>query len=880
MGDLPLHIGPYPVEEELGRGGMGIVYRARDPRLGRDVAIKVLPRELYGDRERLARFEREARVLASLNHPHIAAIYGLEEAEGERALVLELVEGETLAERLERGPLPVAEAIAVARQITEALEAAHERGIVHRDLKPANVKLTPGGAVKVLDFGLARVVERCAGEGASQLETATAAATEAGVILGTAAYMSPQQARGEAVDERADVWAFGCLLYEILTGRRAFVAGTLSDTLAAVLRADPEWDRLPAATPAAIRRLLRRCLAKDAGQRLRHIGDARLELDEALAAEGATVTDRGGGPRRRALAWALATAALAAAVGLAVWVWSLADSAAAPRGLTRVTVTVPADLRLDTSAGAAPLALSPDGRDLVYVAHGHDGRAGLHLRRLDSFATVPIPGTEGARYPFFAPDGQSVAFFADGELKRVSLQGGSPVTVCAAPVVGRGGTWGTDGTIVFDPGKRGLLRVPASGGAAQPLASGDAEMDARNLSWPHFLPDGRTLLATTYTEEGAVVAALSLASGHWQRLAAGSQAHYVPTGYLLFHAPGVREGELQAVGFDAERLALRSEPVTVLESVFRAENGGGAYFAVSASGTLAFSLGGHARTLVGVDRNGRRRPLLDERRGFRFPSLAPDGRRLAVTIDPRPSQIWVYDLERRSGIPLATEGHSLVPLWTPDGRQLTYSTEGDVVSRPADGSGAARRLLARDGAQYPAAWLGDMRSLLFTDAHPVNRHDLWLLPADGEPRPLLATPAQEMMARLSPDERWLAYVSDESGRFEVYLRPFPDVDASRVTVSTRGGVSPVWAPDGRELFYLDGSAMMAVPLEVEGETLRPGVPELLFTGPFETGSPQFDVSPDGSWFVMVEADPEAKPTQIHLILGWGEELPRLAPARR
>jgi serine/threonine-protein kinase len=540
-------------------------------------------------------------------------------------------------------------------------------------------------------------------------------------------------------------------------------------------------------------------------------------------------------------------------------------------------VVLPADQQLDTRAQAMPLALSPDGRLLLYAARSA-GRVQLYLRSLDAFETKPIAGTEGARYPFFSPDGQWVAFFADGKLKRVSVQGGYPVTVCDTPGVGRGGTWGGDGTIVFDPGASGLMSVAADGGIPTPITSQDTEMDANDLSWPQFLPGGRALVATVGHQENAALVMLSLDTGTWSRLGQGFQAQYVPSGHLVFHAPGVREGELQAVSFDLERAAIQGAPVSVLDGVFRAEDGGGAYYGVSANGTLVFAPGGHARTLVRVDRNGRRTPLLDDRRGFRMPSISPDGRLVAVTIDPRPSQIWIYDLGRRSGQPIATEGHNIVPLWTLDGRRVVYAAE-DMYWRMADGSSQAERLLMRDHWEFPGSWTKDGRTLVYAGYDPESGNDIWALPPNGDPLPLLTTRANELSPKLSPDARWLAYMSDESGRFEVYVRPFPNVDDGKWVLSTDGGEFPVWSPTSRELFYMNGTTMMSVPVQLQG-TFSADTPQPLFTGPFETGSTQFDIFPAGSHFVMVEADPDARPTHINVVVNWAEELKGLTVSSR
>ena len=865
-------IGVYKIDSLLGAGGMGEVYRARDTKLQRDVAIKVLPDGFASDAERRLRFEREARVLASLNHPHIGAIYGFEESQGTAFLVLELIGGPTLADCIAKGPLPVRDALAIAAQIAAALDAAHERGIVHRDLKPSNIKLTADGAAKVLDFGLAKFAQ-------APDPAETAATIRPGAVFGTPGYMSPEQARGIAVDKRADIWAFGCVLYEMLTGSEAFPGRTIADRIAAIIEREPDWTALPAATPDAVRHILRRCLDKDPVRRLRDIGDARTELDHPLSVVG-NIPKGAAAPRGRPR-WMGAAATLIVAAGLAAIVWQFSrEKSGTPALVASTTVTLPADQMLDTQSRALPLAISPDGRRIAYVAR-NDGRDQLYLRTLSAFDARRLDGTDGARYPFFSPDGESVAFLAGSKLKRASVHGGPPVTICDAPLVGGAGTWSRDGTIIFDPGDSGLLRVPAAGGIPEPVRSKNPEMDARNLSWPHFLPDGRNVVVTI--GQGIValgpdrLAMLALDTGEWHQLGTGVRAQYVETGHLVFHAPTIREGEIQAVAFDPAHPEAPGEPVSVLSGVFRSENGGEAYVAAASSGALIFVRGGHERALVRVDRTGRRTPLTDDRRGFRFPRLSPDGRRIAVTIDPRPSQVWIYDLERRSSFPLSTDRHNLATVWSPDGRRVAYSSGGDLYWRPADASAPEERLLERAGLQYPQAWSRAGGLLLFSHTDVETSGDIWAMPLNGEPRPIVATSAHEPHFDLSPDERWLAYMSDESGRMEVYVRPFPHVDRGKWIVSNGGSV-PVWSPTGRELFYMNATSMMSVAVNSRGDEFQAAAPEVLFSGPFETGSLNFDVSPDGTYFIMAEADPDAKPTQINVVLNWAQELKRLIAA--
>ena len=862
-------IGPYEVAAPLGAGNMGEVYRAVDTSLKRPVAIKILPDRVADDADRAARFEREAELLAALNHPNIAVIHGLERAQGNTALIMELVEGPTLGDLIARGPLRVSESVAIAGQIAAALTAAHARGIIHRDLKPANIKVRPDGTVKVLDFGLAKMIEVDRADRADAA-TVTSHETRAGVVLGSPAYMSPEQARGEPVDARTDIWALGCVLFEMVTGHRAYGGRTAPDTFAAILEGEPDWTRLPDGSTGSLRPLLRSCLQKDRNRRLRDAADVRIWLEDPALLERSRNGSTASRSRWTSPALVGTVAVLGAAAGAGLWHWTRPSEPAVPHAVVRTAIALPTDLQLHIG-GQSAIALSPDGRRLVFVAQS-GGETLLYLRPLDRFDATPLAGTTGARYPFFSPDGASVAFFAGEALKRVSIHGGAPVTVCAAPVASKGGSWGPDGTIVFNPETGGLMRVSDTGGAAEPLTTKDPTIDANVLQWPRFLPHGRALLANTL--EGELLA-LALDSRTWHSLGPGTQPQYASSGHLVFHAPHAREGEIRAVGFDLERLTTHGDPVTVVDEVFRSPGSGFANIELGRDGTLVYVPGGHARTLVRVDNLGVRTPLLPERRGFRLPVVSPDGRRIAVTIDPRPSQIWVYDVERQTGIPLVTEGHSFRKVWTPDGRSITYATNGQLYSRVADASAEARSL-GHQGS--PEAWTNDGRSLLFALEPTISRPDIWILSGGGPPVPLIATRSVESQAALSPDERWLAYQSDESGRLEVYVRPFPDVQAAKWPVSTGGGGSPAWSPNGRALFYMRGTAIMAVPVETRGNTFRAGAPRQLFTGPFETGLQGFGVFPDGT-FAMVEADPAARPTQIQVVVNWLDELRRLAPRR-
>jgi serine/threonine-protein kinase len=812
--------------------------------------------------------------LAALNHPNIAHVYGLEESANRRCIVMELVAGETLQKRLSRGAIPVEEAVPIAKQIAEALEAAHERGIIHRDLKPGNIMLTSDGSVKVLDFGLAKAFQGQQPSDLPNSPTFVSAASMSGVILGTAPYMSPEQARGKPVDKRTDIWAFGCVLFEMLTGRPAFGGEIMADILAAVVAREPDWSALPeSATP--ILPFLKRSLEKDPKRRLRDIGDVSIVLIDAVNGSVRALSPILPRAESRRLRWWIAAAGLIFSLGVVLSLRYLSPARSTSFPVTRTTVVMPTNTDLYTFP-AATLALSADGSRLAFVAR-HEGHIQLYVRDLASFDAKVVDDSERAQHPFFSADGHSVAFFADGKLKRASVYGGAPSPICDVPIVGRGGTWGSDGTIVFSTGPTGLMRVTASGGQPTPLTSKDPSMDSRFLAWPEFLPDSEGLLVTV-EGQNPNIAVLDLKTREWKVLGPGSQPHYLSPGYLVYHAPHIREGELDVVPFDLGKLAIHGTPVAVVDRIFRAANGGAASFAVSQTGILAFAPGGFARTLVSVDQQGRRTPLVSERRGFRFPRSSPDGRKVAVTIDPRPSQIWVYDIERQSQLRISSEGHSLMPVWTADGKRVTYSYRNDMYWRSADGSSAEQVLLARDNIEYATSWSPDGRFLLFQSQDPVTQFNIWLLPVEGSPRPLLATKANEMGGRFSPDGRWLTYQSDESGRSEIYVRPFPKVDEQRWTISNGGGNSPVWSHDGHQIFYMNGTVMMAVSIQAGERSFLASKPQFLFDGPFDaTQTFNFDVLPDGKHFIMVEADPDATPTQLQVVTNWFEELKHRVP---
>jgi serine/threonine-protein kinase len=856
---------------------MGEVWRARDTRLDREVAIKVLPEAFATDASRLSRFEREAKLLAALNHPGIATVHGFEHVDGVSMLIQELVEGPTLAERLRRGALPVREALELAGRIAEALEAAHEKGIVHRDLKPSNVKLTADRRVKVLDFGLAKALAGEASTGdVSKLPTDTSP-TGAGVILGTAPYMSPEQARGESVDERTDIWAFGCVLYEMLAAKRAFPGASGTDVVVGILEREPDWKALPSDVPPLARSVLRRCLRKDRSQRLHAMADARLEIEEALTGTGSQAAaepawSRWSAPR----AWLVILGVLAAAGTSWLWTRSPPPGHHAP---TRFNIDVAASTQLPLETVTAPIAISPDGRQLAYQAEGQ----GLYVRALDQARARRIPGTEGASQPFFSPDGQWLGCVADGKLLRVPLGGGSPRVIAEAPQV-RGASWADDGTIVYTPHTlSGLFRVSSEGGAPSKLTEPDPSQETSHR-WPQVLPGGHAVLFTIHPPSGRIdesrIAALSLKTGDRKILVQGGiYGRYVPTGHLVF-ASG---GSMFAAPFDVGKLELMGPAAAVLDDVRMAWGSGAAHFDFSRGGTAMYVMP-HQRpgeaALQWVDRKGAAAPVTSTRRAFRDPQLSPDGRRLAVHVqEPKGNDLWLLDIARQAWTRLTFAKDNTVPVWSPDGARIAFTSNRNghynLYLIAADGGGV-ERLTTSVSWQFPSSWSPDGRVLLFDGSNPDTDWDIWEVPVDGDrrPRPLVATPLKEAEASLSPDSRWLAYTSDESGRSEVYVRAHGGSDR-RWTISTEGGSEPLWSHMGREIVYRNGTKILAVPVATT-PTFKAGVPAVLFDrGKRVLG---YDVTPDGQRFVIAEdAETEPERLQIVFIPDWFEELKAKVP---
>ena len=894
-------LGAHEIAALLGAGGMGEVYRARDTRLNRDVALKVLPELFAADPDRLARFKREAQLLASLNHPNIAAIYGFEES----ALAMELVDGPTLADRIAQGPIPLDEALPIARQIADALESAHERGIIHRDLKPANIKVRADGTVKVLDFGLAKAFEgEVATPDVSHSPTLSVAATRLGMILGTAAYMAPEQAKGRSVDKRADIWAFGCVLYEMLTGRPAFEGEDASEILASIIKGSANLALLPADIHPGLRRLIARCLEKDVRKRYRDIGDVRYELEQIQAhPEGVppqTVVD----PRmatRPSLQWIAAAVALAAIAGGAVWFLKPAPPPEA-RPTGRFTYTLPPGQTF-RNAGRPVVAVSPDGRHLAYNANG-----GLYLRPMDALNARLIQGTEQAlTNPFFSPDGEWIGFYSPGEgqLKKIPVAGGTAVALAKAtnPF---GASWNADGTILFGQ-LEGIMRVSANGGTPEVIVATERGAQAHG---PQMLPGGQWVLFSLTRGSGdtrwdvAEIVAHSLGSGERKVLwRGGSDARYVTTGHLVY----ALEDALFALPFDLERLEVSGGPTPLFSGVQRAlgpgTNTGTAQYGVSDQGTLVYLAGAFGtqgvRILAWVDRNGREETIPLPPRPYFYPRISPDGSQVALDVRDEENDIWILTLPRQTLTRLTFDPRiDRHPAWTPDGRRIVFASQRagpnySLFWQAADGTGAADRLAEGPAAQAAPSITADGTLLVFDQqgAAPGSGQaagiDIHLLTLTGErrPMPLLATMFTERSGAVSRDGRWLAYESNESGRYEVYVRPFPGVDGGRWQVSSGGGTQALWSPDGRELYFVDLQGRIMAASVRPGPAFVADSPRILFNGlivrnPDGFPGRMYDVSPDGRRFLVSkgsESDDTAPAPQIVVVQNWFEELKRLAP---
>jgi serine/threonine protein kinase len=901
-------LGHYRIGEQLGHGGMGEVYLADDISLDRKVALKFLPDSFTGDPERIARFEREAKLLASLNHPNIATIYGLEQAEGKRFIVMELVEGETLAQRLSKSPLPIEEALSVCRQIAEGLEAAHEKGVIHRDLKPANVMTVDGDKVKLLDFGLAKALSgETQSADASQSPTITEAMTQPGIVLGTAAYMSPEQAKGKAVDKRADIWAFGCILYECLTGKRAFEGETVTETLAAVLKGEPDFRVLPAGTPEGIRNLLHRCLQKKVTDRLHDIADARIEISEPATQtpEAAQVSPK------LSFARLMLWTAIFLIIGIFIGFELTKYFQAAP-AKDMVTTTIKIEPGFMRPARPA-MTISSDGRFVIFCAtdfrSGRNAQSQLYMRKMGNPEIKPIVGTEGGNAPFLSPDNMWVGFWAAGKLKKIPVEGGIATTLCDAPIM-LGASWGPDHSIIvanaagqgfsrIGPGQglsqTGLSKVSVDGGALETLTKPDMAKEEFSHRLPSFLPNGNAALFTVMRFDADTRPRLALLRMDTRKyrilLEDAADGRYVSTGHLLF----MRQGTLMAVRFDPTRMETFGQPVEVIKDVMQTlgifnNSTPSGQFSVSESGTLVYVNAGfdpdRKDSLVWVDQRGIEQPAATTQFSFQFPRLSPDGNKIAYIAFGRERQVWVYDLIKGTNSRLTSDGRATFPIWSPDGKRILFmwhrALSGNLYWQSYDGSSPMERLTNSPYFQLPSSWSVDGKTVVFVEDHPETGSDIYVFDVTTRTaKPFLNSPFEETYPALSPDGRWLAYSSNESKQVQVYVRPFPTSNL-KYQISNGGGAHPLWSKDGKQLFYRWNDQVWAVDVNETERELATSKPRLLFEKPGYRGSTNvrdWDISPDGKRFLMVKSEENKITfvTELSLIQNWFEELKRLVP---
>jgi len=880
-------LGPYEILSAIGAGGMGEVYKARDTRLDRIVAIKVLPTHLADQSELRERFDREARTIASLNHPHICTLHDIGHQDGIDYLVMEYLEGQTLAQRLQKGALPPEQVLEYAIEISDALDKAHRKGVTHRDLKPGNIMLTKSGT-KLLDFGLAKLKQEAAPENVplSDLPTAKDPLTAQGTILGTLQYMAPEQLEGKDVDVRTDIFAFGAVVYEMATGKRAFDGKTQASVIGAIMSSEPPpMSTLQPMTPPALDRVVKKCLAKEPDDRWHAAKDLCDELrwiaggsSQAIVAPLSAAKGIRGVWRQRLI---LGLCGLSIGAAIASFVaWSLEPSLLRP--VSRLTIALPPGQQLAGMERSPSVAISSDGTNLAYVAT-QGGSERLYLRAMDSLESKPVPGSEGAFNPFFSPDGQWLGFFADAKLKKVSVSGGAAVTLSEATVP-FGASWGSHGTIIFSPTTFAVLQqMQDGGGPSQPLT----HFENREIShrWPEILPDGKAVLfaasMATANWANAQVAVQSLVTGERRNLIQGAtQPRYASSGHLIY----AQGGALIAAPFDPRRNAVLGAAVPVVDGIQQSIPIGDAQYSISSTGTLVYVSGGlqsFQSRLVWVNRNGTEQILAAPPHTYRAIRLSPDGQRIAVGIEERETQVWLYDSARETLSRLTFEGTNLNPTWSPDGKRIAFIGESNIFWQPSDGSGVMERLTTNEYFQSPFSWSPDGQLLAFSQTDPITGYDIWILKlGNRKAQPFLRTPFNEAAPEFSPDGKWLAYISNESGRYEVYVQPYPG-PGGKWQISTDGGTEPMWNRNGRELFYRSADKMMAVDIAAQ-PNFSAGKPRMLFEGPYVPTPvffPNYDVSPDGQRFLMIKPveQAQAAPTQINVVLNWFEELKRRVP---
>jgi eukaryotic-like serine/threonine-protein kinase len=901
----------FEIGDLLGAGGMGEVYRARDTKLNRDVAIKVLPEAFASDPDRLARFHREAQVLASLSHPNIGVIHGIHESRGVRFLVLELLKGETLASRLKQGPAPIDEALELLKQIAGALEAAHEKGILHRDLKPANIQITSDGVVKVLDFGLAKMLQPEGPPVDTSNSPTLMSQTIGGVILGTAAYMSPEQARGRTVDKRTDTWAFGCVAYEMLTGRQAFGGETLTDIIASVMKGEPDWSRLPAATPSTLRSLLRQCLNKQANHRLHEIADARIAVEEALTEPDLPIPL----PTAKARDWRWTVLGFATFLLIGAIIGWLA---------TRKPPEIREPMRFQMSVGRGEklvgsitsvrpsrtaIAIHPNGKMLVFNGDAKDSPPQLYARELAQSEAIPIPGTQRGIGPFFSPDGQWIGFFSNGQIKKVPVGGGPPVVICDVSKGTQGlfgASWAEDGTIYFSDEGSGISKVPSGGGTPAPVTTSDSAKGEEQVL-PHVLPGGKAVIFTSVTAsewDRARIIVQSLQGQERRDLVQGAaDARYVSTGHLVY----MKMGTLMAVPFDVQQLRVTGEPLSLVEGVMQAVNQpnsadetGSGQFAVSNTGTLVYVTGGlhpnRDSVLVWVDKKGEVQPIPGAGvHPFASPRLSPDQSKIAIAVmsASRNTDLWVYDILRGGSTRLTFGGFNWPVVWSPDGKRVVFSSNasgvGNLYLASADGSGQPERLATSGFSQWPSSWSSQSNSIAYLQSHPTN-WQIWVLPMDGERKPKLFLESRFDLRypEFSPDGHWIAYTSSESGRGEVYVQPYPGA-GEKYRISTAGGTQPIWSANGRELLFRsglsNGDGFFAATIS-SLNPFRTEPPRLLFQtkpGEYSHTTPvrSWDATRDLKRFLLTrnEESKDQPVTHLEIVLNWDEELKRRVPTK-